>query len=368
LFRGWNRSGKVTKLAIEKRGNQWYYRFTLRGKEYRNPTGLGATPQNRREAEAIEARAKLEILAGVKASAASEPANFAVAADDFLKWCFSTEYRSKPNTARRIQISFQSMLAKWENKAVSDIDVNAIEDYKTWRLTEHGVRDVTLRHDLHALSVFFNKYAIRKKLAASNPVDQVSKPSDKDAVRIHIVTHDEEVAYFSHARGTLHDVARLILLQGCRPEEILSLRPEHIDFASETLRITGGKTRAARRDLPMTGETMRLLENRIARQSGAKWLFPSSRLEGGHVTKLNAQHDRVCREAEVSFCLYDMRHTWATRAITEAKMDVATVAALMGHATPTIVLKHYVHPTAEGKRKSMNDYEAAIRPKLRMVK
>jgi integrase len=357
-------------MSIEKRGKIWYYRFTKNGREYRESTGLEATAQNKKSAEQIEAVAKLEVIAGV--AKPKEPAPdvtaFVAAAEDFLDWCYTTEYRSKRNTARRIQISFQSMLVFWEVATVAQIDADSIEEYKTWRIEEHGVKDVTLRHDLHALSVFFRKYAIRKKLVQLNPVDQVSKPSDKDAVRIHIVTGDEEAAYFTHARGTLHDVARLILLQGCRPEEILSLRPEHIDLTREVMLIAGGKTRAARRELPLTSESVALLRNRLERTQGARWLFPSTRLKGGHVTKLNAQHDRVCLDAGVSFVLYDLRHTWATRALTEAKMDVGTVAALMGHASPTIVLKHYVHPTAEGKRKAMKDYEAAMRPKLKRVK
>jgi integrase len=330
---------------------------------------LDATAANKKEAERIEATAKLEAIAGVKPKESAAPGmTFEEAVDDFLGWCFITEYRSKPNTARRIQISFQSIQQFWAGHSIAEIDADSIEAYKTWRITEKGVKDVTLRHDLHALSVFFNKYAIRKKLAQINPVDQVSKPSDKDAVRIHIVTGDEEAAYFAHARGTLHDVARLILLQGCRPEEILSLRPEHLDLQREVMLIAGGKTRAARRELPLTSESVALLRNRLEKTQGARWLFPSTRLKGGHVTKLNAQHDRVCLDAGVSFVLYDLRHSWATRALTEAKMDVGTVAALMGHASPTIVLKHYVHPTAEGKRKAMNDYEAAMAPKLRRVK
>lgn len=357
-------------MSIEKRGSQWYYRFTLQGREHRAPTGLDATPQNRREAERIEAQAKLEAIAGIDSTPKAQPgSSFAVVADEFLKWCFSTEYRSKPNSARRIQISFQSMLVFWDGKSVSDIDQNAIEDYKTWRGEKHGVRDVTLRHDLHALSVFFHKYAMRKRLAQSNPVRLVTIPSDKDAVRIHVVTSDEEAAYFTTARGTLHDVARLILLQGCRPEEILSLRPEHVNLVTETLTIAGGKTRAARRDLPLTSESAVLLQKRLQKlPQGSRWVFPSNRLKGGHVTKLNAQHDRACQDASVSFVLYDLRHTWATRALTEAKMDVGTVAALMGHSSPIIVLKHYVHPTAEGKRAAMKDYEAAMKPKLRRVK
>ena len=66
--------------------------------------------KNKKEAEAIEARAKLEILAGFTVAKPERSTAFAVVADEFLAWCFTTEYRSKWNTAARIQISFQSML------------------------------------------------------------------------------------------------------------------------------------------------------------------------------------------------------------------------------------------------------------------
>jgi integrase len=356
-------------MSIEQRGSKWYYRFTLQGVEHRESTGLDATAQNRKEAERIEAIAKLEALAGVtKRPSVSGDASLGTAADDFLRWCFSTEYRSKPNTARRIQISFQSLIVFMGHRPVREIDADLIESYKTWRYEEHGVRDVTLRHDLHALSVFYRKYAIRKKLSQVNPVDQVSKPSDKDAVRIHIVTPEEEDRYFAFAKGTLYDVARLILLQGPRPEEVLASRPENILENQELWRIPGGKSRAAKRDLPLTAEAFGILKARKTKHERTGWLFPSSRIKGGHVTKLNAQHDRVCLEAGVSFVLYDLRHTFATRQLTENGADVATVAALMGHASPTIVLKHYAHPTAGAKQAAMKKYEELVRPKLRRVK
>jgi site-specific recombinase XerD len=70
-----------------------------------------------------------------------------------------------------------------------------IDDYKSWRRTEHEVREITLRHDLHALSVFY-KYAIKHNWARENPVRKVEIPSDADAVRMHILTSAEETLYF----------------------------------------------------------------------------------------------------------------------------------------------------------------------------
>jgi len=44
-----------------------------------------------------------------------------------------------------------------------------IEAYKAWRVNEHEVRDITLRHDLHAVSKFFG-YAIKQHWCRENLV------------------------------------------------------------------------------------------------------------------------------------------------------------------------------------------------------
>ena len=64
--------------------------------------------------------------------------------------------------------------------------------------------------------------------------------------------------------------------------------------------------RAARRVLDLTGESLEILKRRLQRPG--KWVFPSPRKPGHHIVKLAATHDEVCREAGVSFVLYDLRH------------------------------------------------------------
>lgn len=125
-----------------------------------------------------------------------------------------------------------------------------MEYYKSSRRTEHKVRDVTLRHDLNALSKFF-RYALKHSWCRENPVSKVAIPSDADAVRMHVLTVEEEFVYFEAAKRhpSLHDCAKLILLQGMRPEEVLSLRQDDVDLERGRIQIQRGKTPAARRAL-----------------------------------------------------------------------------------------------------------------------
>lgn len=356
---------------VRVRDGQWHYRFNFRGKEYTGPTDLAGDASNRSAAEQFAADRRRELehrkpaAIAMKAAVLPLDAGFAAVADAFLKWCRDTEYRSKPGTAERLRVSFTSLMDFFGDIPVRQIDAEAIERFKGNRATVDQVRDVTIRHDLHALSVFFRKFAGRRGLAAGNPVKLVSIPSDREAIREHVVTPEEEQRYFAaaaalhaqyaksfkDAQPNLADVARLMLEQGCRPEEILAARKEHVSLSSATLFIAGGKTRAARRTLHLTAASLAILKRRLERASEYPWLFPSDRHEGRHITKLSCTHDRVCREAGVSFRLYDFRHTFATRAI-EDGAAVAIVAAILGHSGLRTIHR-YVHPSAEAQKATM---------------
>jgi integrase len=271
---------------------------------------------------------------------------------EFLEWA-RARYLAHPNSARRIGVSLTSALAFFESEPVSTIDDGRIEAYKAWRINRHGVRDVTVRHDLHALSGFF-QYAIKQRWTRDNPIRRVEIPSDAEAVRIHVLTVQEEKQYFAAAarHRDLCDLGRLMLNQGMRPEEALALSKFDVNLDRSQLQIRAGKSVAARRTLDLTPESREILGRRMAGHS--EWIFPAPRKPGQHIGRLNNAHDAVCAKGGFSFVLYDLRHTFATR-MAEAGVDLATLAAILGHGSIRIV-QRYVHPTAEHKRAAMARY------------
>jgi len=363
--------------SVRVRKGRWHYRFNWKGTEYSGPTGLEGTLENRTTAErfAEDERRRLQDEGALVKRGA--PAPFDTTAGEFIAWCRDVEYRQTLSTAQRIDVSFRSAVEFFGATPVQELDDAAIERYKGHRLLDHGVRGITVRHDLHALSIFF-QWAKKMGLAEANPIEDVTIPSDKDAVREHVITAAEDDAYFDaafalhtkyaksfkDAQPNLADLARLMLEQGARPEELLAARKEAYDARTGTLFIAGGKTRAARRTLNLTAASTIILDRRAALPG--PWLFPSDRNPGQHLTKLACTHDRVCTEAGVSFVLYDFRHTFATRQIQDGN-PVAVVAAIMGHSGLRTIHR-YVHPTGEAQKKAMENYEAAQRRrKLKVV-
>ena len=104
----------------------------------------------------------------------------------------------------------------------------------------------------------------------------------------------EEKRYFLRASGNLYDLGRLMLNQGRRPEELLSLHCSDADPGKRTLRIKRGETEAARRTLNLTSESRSNLARRIA--PGREWVFPSPKHPWRHTARLNNSHDAVLKK------------------------------------------------------------------------
>lgn len=358
-------------MQLRKRRGKWAYRIWVQGRCYAETTHLDATERNRNGAIREMENHRRAILEGRNFERRLQITQFREAGEMFLKWA-EGEYREHPASARRLEVSFSSLSEFFGRTPVSAVTVGAIEDFKAWRRTEHKVREITIRHDLHALSAFY-EYAVKHNWARENPVRKVQIPSDADAVRMHILTPAEEMLYLqtclrgrktvhvkAHRRKghvkieghdrtvdtdarSLHDLGRLMLNQGCRPEELLSLRKEAVDLEHGFMRIVNGKSAAARRTLKLLPESRSIL---AARMHGVSpWIFPSPVKPGSHVTKLNNAHARILEDTELNFVIYDFRHTAATR-WAERGMPLATLAKILGHSNLRSVMR-YVHPSQD---------------------
>src|SRR6476659_3069609 len=73
--------------------------------------------------------------------------------------------------------------------------------------------------------------------------------------------------------------------------------------------------------------------------------------------KVNNAHTTALKNSKVrTFRLYDLRHTWATRAA-EAGMDMPTLASLLGHSKLNMVIR-YVHPQERHQVEAVRRLEA----------
>jgi integrase len=357
-------------MPIRARNGKLEWRFEVNGHEYSRITDLEDTARNRIKAQRSEAEARRLVLEGRGAELRLQVQPFSSAADAFTKWS-EGEYSAHPNSWKRLSGSMTSAKVFFGRRPLSSVTRGGLEDFKAWRRTVHKVREVTIRHDLHALSLLF-QYGGKHNWCKGNPIREVGIPSDSDSVRIHVLTAAEEAKYFGalevlqqeklahkrpkEARGLqdLHDLATLMLNQGCRPEELRSLQQSDVDLERGYLTIQRGKSSAARRSLPLTTAGRDVLMARL--QAPGLWVFPSSKNPGKHIGQAQRLHAAALKKSGISFVPYDCRHTFATRAV-ERGMELPKLMAILGHCNLRSIMK-YVHMTQVHIDDGMRKFEA----------
>ena len=140
---------------------------------------------------------------------------------------------------------------------------------------------------------------------------------------------------------------RLLVLTGCRRNEILGLRWEDVDFDAGELRLRDTKTGA--RVVPLTPPAAEVLED-LPRVAGNPWVFPS-RKRGTHQRNINYAWARIRKSAGLDGVrLHDLRHSFASRALAMGE-SLSMIGKLLGH-TQVQTTARYAHLARESVKAS----------------
>ncbi len=121
---------------------------------------------------------------------------------------------------------------------------------------------------------------------------------------------------------------RLVMLTGCRLNEILTLRWDDVDHTARELRLRDAKTGA--RMVPLTPTAAAVLAG-IARVPGNPWVIAWNRPEG-HLSYLSVYWYRVRERAGLEDVrIHDLRHSFASRALALGE-SLPMIGKLLGHS------------------------------------
>jgi integrase len=222
------------------------------------------------------------------------------------------------------------------------VTADDVEKYKAARLGQER-KPATVNADLGCMKAMFN-YFVNLDVLVRNPVKRV-KFLPETAGKMRVVSFEEERIYLAAFAQPLHDIAVLMLDTGMRPDEIFRMRRENVNLEAGYVFNPYGKTKAARRNLSLTRRAYDLLRSRLATIEG-DYVFPFAPDPAQPMKSADKAHQAALKLSDLDhFRLYDLRHTFATRAV-EAGVDLVTLSALMGHSRIQMVLR-YAHPTEE---------------------
>lgn len=343
-------------MAVFRRGRVWWFGFEFQGRRIQESSGF----TNKTAALRAEAKRKIDLFerrAGFTRK--RSPPKFAKFVRVFLAW---SEQEHRPKTHSLHSCNCDIVTRYFRTKWLDDITSGIVENFKLARIrdkrwgkeTETSISSATVNRALSTLRLIYN-YAERCGYQVSNPVKGIDFYEER--VRTRIISLEEEIAYLAQTSQPLKDIARIIIDCGIRPEEAFLIEVTNLDFSKRTIFNPFGKTPAARRKLTMTDEVFGILKARMY-NTKCSYVFPSLDNPERPIGSVRKAHNAALRRAKIKpvFRLYDLRHTYASRAVM-AGVDLPTLAASLGHTSITMTMR-YVHPAEEHKREAAKKIES----------
>ncbi len=169
-----------------------------------------------------------------------------------------------------------------------------------------------------------------------NPEIKLSRFLSREEIRrLHGVL--DQYAHGTLSQAQQADIIRLLLLTGCRKNEIVRLRRDEVKV--DRLELRDSKT--GPRTVMLNGQAWDVVERRMAQSTGP-WVFPSVKDSSRAQSHGLPLWYKVRREAGIEDArLHDLRHTVASQAVMNG-VPLPLVARLLGHSNVSMTMR-YAH-------------------------
>src|SRR5215469_2894100 len=334
-------------MAIFKRGRVYWYHFIFNGEHIPESTKQG-NPRVARQMEAAHRTALAKGEVGIREKKQA-PTLGTFCRDRVEPYAKARFENASPRTWAWYQFGLKAVESY---EALAGRKLDEITPEHITGLAAHlqgkGWKIASVNSALRALRIALNLAVEWGVIPAASKVALL----DGENHRERVLSQVEEAKYLAAAREPLASIATVLIDTGLRPEECFKLRWEHISFPTGrygTLRVLEGKTRAARRSLPLTQRVRNVLqaqwENAGKPEDGWVWPAPTKQEHVWH-DSIRVQHKNAVRNSKVNrFVIYSLRHTFLTR-LGLSGCDVWTLARIAGHSS-TKMAERYVHPSHE---------------------
>jgi integrase len=347
---------------IYKRGDSWYYQFTVKGKRFQGSIGevskaIAREVAEKKRVEALEGRlVERPIKAPLFGHYDAEKGQFTDAVEEYHKYY---QQNHKVRSAERMTYALQALCGVFGSKRLDEISPFGVEQYKAQRKAA-GYADATTNRELACLKNLFNM-AIKWDWTVDNPVRQVRFYRENNA-RVRWLTREEETELLRHCDRRLKTLVLAGADTGFRAGELRSLRWQAVDFGRGTLSVASYYTKNGDpRCNPMTRRLAQALrEYKDGAENRADGL-----VFGPQQWRKSFESAKKLAGLGKDVVFHSLRHTYISRLVM-AGVDIRTVQELAGHKTITMTMR-YAHLGPEHKQRAVARLDAEVTANLTTV-
>ena len=220
-----------------------------------------------------------------------------------------------------------------------------IERMTAWAKIEGVKRPARARNARTLLSAFLNwcnEHPTYNAIVTSNPAQskEIKKYLGKAIPKNDALQREQLPAWFNAAKQIQNPVISIylqaLLLTGARPNELISIRWDDIEFQWNNITIKD-KIEGLR-VIPLTPYIAHLLATLPRRN---EWVFSSLTSASGHLVEPRIAHNKACAVAGVDVTLHGLRRSFAS--LCEwVEMPAGIAAQIQGHKPQGVREKHYI--------------------------
>ena len=204
-------------------------------------------------------------------------------------------------------------------------------------------------------------FAVQREIRPDNPVRGVKRFRSRSCDRF---LSETELARLGQVLSEAENTGvnrfaiaaiRLLILTGCRKNEILSLQWTWVDLERGVLRLPDSKT--GEKTVYLGGAAVDLLQ-RLDRRASCPYVFPSDRGDG-HFTALQGIWIDLRAKADLSDVrLHDLRHSFASFAAAKGT-SLLIIGKLLGHKNSSTTAR-YAHFADDPLRRAADSVSTQI--------
>ena len=269
------------------------------------------------------------------------------------------------------------LLPEFADKTIPCITHQGIEAWCNRLLSSGGKagKGLSPKTVSDALSVLRSilAFAVKKGLTASCDAESIHIKRPPKEMRVLTRGEQERLCQYLYANLDIYHIGILLcLFTGLRLGELCALCWGDVSFSDHTIHVhqtmqriqdrsgtrwktkivvTPPKSPCSVRTIPVPDLLLQLIAP--LRSSPTRYVLSDDRHPFVEPRTMQNRFKRALKESQVAPAnFHALRHTFATRCV-EVGFDVKSLSEILGHASVTITMNRYVHPSMELKKENM---------------